>query len=120
MERIFVDGSGFNGRTSGYCVVWENGPMGITHEVFTLQENRTNNEMEYAAVIEALTSSSNNEIYTDSQLVVNQVAGKWRVNEAHLKPLCQRVQELLKEKDSTLHWIPREENLAGHVLERRK
>ena len=120
MERIFVDGSGFNGRTSSYCVFWEHGPVKENHEIFTLQENRTNNEMEYAAVIVALESSSNNEIYTDSQLVVNQVAGKWKVKEAHLKPLCQRVQELLKEKDSTLHWIPREENLAGKILERRK
>ena len=85
----------------------------------------TNNVGEYRAVILALEeahrwSIKQVELLTDSQLVVEQVKGNWKVRHKHLLPLRDRVKELLTALNGTLEWIPREENLAGKVLERRK
>lgn len=47
----------------------------------------------------------------DSQLVVNQVAGSWKVNKENLKPLNAEAKALLSKFHSTLvEWIPREMN----------
>jgi len=35
-------------------------------------------------------------IYTDSQLVVNQVWGDWEVKESRLEPFCQMVKEVVE------------------------
>jgi len=108
--RWYCDGSGWNGQSSGFAVVPEKG-MAIVEEQ---KKELTNNQMEYAAVIRALAFCNiGDEILTDSLLVVNQVNGKWRVKESHLKPLCAAAQHHLKDKSATLKWIPREENKAG-------
>lgn len=60
------------------------------------------------------------EIYTDSQLVWGQVTQGWKVKVAHLRPHVERVKQLLEITQSTLHWCPREENLAGVELDRRR
>jgi ribonuclease HI len=79
----------------------------------------TNNEMEYAAVLWALNIAEDGDIvYTDSQLVVNQVMGKWKVKEQRLAGFCVLAKEKLQSKQVILVWIPREENLAGKVLEK--
>lgn len=117
MERImkiFCDGSGWNGRESRWCVIVE-GRDPIVQSYF---DSRTNNEMEYRSVLYAIATSNKDDIIlTDSQLVVNQVNGKWKVKSEHLKTLCIRAQSLLELRGSTLKWIPREENLAGKVFE---
>ena len=79
----------------------------------------TNNEMEYAAVLWALNKAVDGDIIlTDSQLVVNQVAGKWKVKEPRLDTLCKLARLKMEDKDVSLEWIPREENLAGKVLDK--
>lgn len=77
---------------------------------------RTNNEAEYLALIELLKHLSENAIRNvvirgDSQLVVHQVNGDWRVKEPHLWPLCAQAQSLFQEVDAArLEWVPREKN----------
>ena len=60
------------------------------------------------------------EAYTDSQLVVRQVSGEYKINLPHLKARAEHVRRLLQLTKSTLSWVPREENLAGKELEKRK
>lgn len=113
--RIFVDGSGWNGRESKYAVLFDDGNKWI--EVFP--KEFTNNEMEYEALLSLLRGTSimeGDEIFSDSQLVVNQVNGKWRVKEPKLKPLCKEAKELMIIRGVTLSWIPREENKAGKLI----
>ena len=53
----------------------------------------------------------------DSQLVIEQVSGRWQVREARLRPLCDEIQQLLgKFQRWRLLWQPREETarLLGH------
>jgi ribonuclease HI len=90
----------------------------------------TNNEAEYRALIIGLTELSEMgaehvNIEMDSQLVVRQVNGQYKVKKAELKPLCNKVIGLLKKFTSyTLKHIPREKNktadsLAAKALERK-
>lgn len=60
--------------------------------------------------------SFQSEIVTDSQLVVNQVNGSWKVKEIRLLTLCWEAQRLIKENQCTLKWIRREENKAGFLF----
>jgi ribonuclease HI len=113
--KIWIDGSGWNGKECKYCVAFEDG--NTYTERFT--ENHTNNEMEYEALLSLLRGTSiieGDEILADSLLVVNQVNGKWKVREPRLFPLCQEAQRLMKIRSVSLSWIPREENKAGHLL----
>jgi ribonuclease HI len=117
MAVIYVDGSGWNGRRCGWCVLREGQDPIITESAI----KHSNNEAEYIAVIEALQmkKAKGSTIYSDSQLVVNQVNGEWACKTPLLKPLRDQAQELLKKKKATLVWVPREENKAGKVLERK-
>jgi len=63
-------------------------------------------------------SAEGDEIYSDSMLVVNQVAGLWKIKKPHLKGLCEQAQKLLREKQVKLIWIGREGNLAGFIFEK--
>ena len=81
---------------------------------------RTNNEAEYLALILLLEEAERRgiaaDIRGDSQLVVNQVTGKWKINEPRLRELADRAVVLLKKTKSTLAWVPREENSAADRL----
>jgi ribonuclease HI len=111
--KIYVDGSGWNGRKSEYCVVIEDQ---IIRKL--IPEKKTNNEMEYAALLEGFSLAKEGDIVmTDSQLVHGQVCKGWKVNFEHLKPLVEKAKKILAEKKLVLEWIPREENRAGQVLE---
>jgi len=82
----------------------------------------TNNQAEYRALIAALekatklgTSRAN--IYLDSELVVRQINGKYRVKRATLKPLYQRVKQLQSRLEGfTITHIPRQQNTEAHNL----
>lgn len=88
----------------------------------------TNNQAEYRAIIAALESAgklgaSQVEIRSDSELVVRQINGKYRVKNTALKPLYQQVKQLQGSFDSfTISHVPREQNqeadsLANQALE---
>lgn len=117
--NIYVDGSGTNGISCSYAVVDENGNI-LKHEIFTGDEGgATNNEMEYRALIEALGLAEDGDlIFSDSQLVVNQVSGKWKVKEWRLMPLMQEAAKILRSKSVKIEWIKRSANIAGWYLER--
>ena len=90
----------------------------------------TNNQAEYRALIAALEKAISLgarrvEVRLDSELVVRQVQGRYRVKKAALRPLYLRVVELLGQlEDFTMTGIPREQNaeadrLANAALRRR-
>lgn len=118
MKTIWCDGSGFNGERSGYAIACDDGsePVIVWEPI-----DKTNNEREYEAVLTALRdiASKGDQILTDSQLVVNQVNGKWKLKEPKLFSLCVQCKKLLAEKKCTLKWIGRNDNMAGHLLEKK-
>ena len=82
----------------------------------------TNNQAEYKAIIAALehaiTLGANQvEIHSDSELVVRQINGEYRVKKATLKPLYQQVKQLQSRlKSFTITHIPRQQNTEADNL----
>ena len=76
----------------------------------------TNNVAEYEAVIlglEGAAAAGADEVIlrSDSQLLVNQLLGRYRVRSAHLRPLHARVVELADRFDRVrFEHVPRERN----------
>ena len=87
------------------------------------EEAVTVNVGEYKAVVLALEKLERLEekgvaVYTDSLLVANQVNGSWKCRKPYLLPFRDKVRKLLKETETTLEWISRDENWAGWTLEK--
>ncbi len=92
--------------------------------------NATNNVAEYTAVLQALAwlvprlhPGDAVRLYTDSQLVVLQIQGVYRVRSRRLQPLYRQVQLwLTRARDRgasvTVAWVPREENQRADELSR--
>lgn len=122
MIEVYVDGS-CKGNP---------GPMRIAMMIenygYTTKNigNGTNNIAEYKALIAALQFIIDNPILltepiiikSDSRLVVEQMNGNWKVNDLKLISLVQAADKLMKVLfNIKIQWIPREENLAGKLLE---
>jgi ribonuclease HI len=73
---------------------------------------RTNNQAEYEALISALERASalgSREVtcYSDSQLVVKQLNGEWRVKEPELRSLWRKVIAMKRFNKTSFIWVPR-------------
>jgi ribonuclease HI len=90
----------------------------------------TSNIAEYRALIAGIKGSIQHgvdiiHIVGDSQLVVKQVLGVFKVKKPELKSHCDYVLELLEHfEDYTIKWVPRNQNkradaLVNQVFERR-
>jgi ribonuclease HI len=82
----------------------------------------TNNEAEYHALIEGLKAVApwnpdRLEIFLDSNLVVEQVKGKYRVKKPELQKLNEQAMELLKQfADWTIAHVERDRNRGADAL----
>jgi len=93
-------------------VAQEGGRLGIT----------TNNVAEYEGLIRGLQRSlqlgvSALTVKCDSELMVRQISGEYKVKSALLLPLFQKVRRLLEKMEAaTVKHIPREENQLADSL----
>ncbi|RYJ05085.1 MAG: bifunctional RNase H/acid phosphatase, partial [Actinomycetales bacterium] len=55
------------------------------------------------------------EVRMDSKLVIEQMAGRWKIKHASMKPLAEQARELAP-ADVTWTWVPREQNGAADAL----
>lgn len=82
----------------------------------------TNNVAEYTAVIEGLSlaqelGARSVTLRSDSQLLVNQLTGRYRVKAPHLQPLHRRVRGLVAGFDRiSFEHVPRERNREADRL----
>ncbi len=82
----------------------------------------TNNQAEYRAIIAALEKAlalgaRQVELDSDSELVVRQIKGQYRVRKEALRPLYQRVKELQSLLEGfTIRHIPRQQNREADKL----
>lgn len=94
----------------------------LVQEGFSYTPHATNNEAEYGALILGLTKALELgiqaiEVEGDSNLVVQQVLGKWQVKVPRLVPLKSKAGSLLHTfKTFSLKHIPREENTDADRL----
>lgn len=99
------------GEASCAVVVYKNGKE-IARYARGLGK-RTNNEAEYEAVITGLLICSMADlpdpiIYSDSAVVVNHVAGRWRCTHPALLPLLRSIQIIQEHFRFRLEQVPRE------------
>ena len=96
-------------------------PMAIA-EVSEAIGVTTNNVAEYRALIAGLEAARalgarSVSVRGDSKLVIEQVVGRWKVKQAHLKPLHARACELLSEFERVdLEHVRRERNTDADAL----
>jgi ribonuclease HI len=82
----------------------------------------TNNVAEYRALIAGLELALAKgimelEVFMDSELVISQVQGKWKIKNKGLQPLALKASSLLKQFESTtLTHVPRGENADADKL----
>ena len=81
----------------------------------------SNNVAEYRGLIAGLALASEHapgadvEVRLDSKLVIEQMAGRWRVKHASLKPLALKARRAAP-PGTVWTWVPREQNVAADRL----
>jgi len=121
MFTIFTDGAslGNPGPMGIGIVIYHNGKL--LREISEYIGEGTNNIAEYSAVIKALEIAKEydeNEIHikSDSQLIVRQLNGEYKVKDAKLKPLKRKIDSLCEGIDIHFEHIPREKNAEADKL----
>jgi len=105
-------GAGFVLERDGEIVVHGGAYLGAT----------TNNVAEYEAMIWGLENAVSSgvdriTVYADSELMVRQMTGVYKVKNANLKPLFLRASELTRQLDNVeFQHVRREENTAADEL----
>ncbi|HEY83438.1 MAG TPA: ribonuclease HI family protein [Dehalococcoidia bacterium] len=120
---IFTDGAARgNPGPAAIGVIIKDGEGRLISRLSRRIGTTTNNQAEYQAIIAALEEAvklgaTHVELNSDSELVVRQLSGRYRVRKAALKPLYQRVKELegLLQGFRVTH-IPREQNTEADRL----
>ncbi len=124
---IYIDGAsrGNPGPSAIGAVVYSQDGEKLC-EISEVIENTTNNKAEYTALIRGIETAAslgaeNLHIKSDSQLVVRQLLGKYRVKNASLKPLYEKAKALMKDNFKTvkIEHIMREKNKTADRLANR-
>ena len=121
---VFTDGGAKeNPGPSGCSCIIDAGDYIIKTNKFL--GNGTNNEAEYSGVllginkiIELGIRNANVHFLSDSQLVVNQLSGRWRIKDPRMRSYVDEIRSLLDqyEIEASFTYIPREKNLDANLL----
>ena len=122
--KLFTDG----------CARGNPGPAGAGYVITTMDDkvleegskylgkSETNNMAEYGAVIVGLSKAMNHStgiinVFSDSELLVKQLKGEYRISKSHLRNLSEQVRKLMKNfKKVTFHHIKRSKNSRADAL----
>ena len=125
MSRLTVNvdgGSRGNPGPAGIGIVVRDGSGEVVAEAGETIGVATNNVAEYRALLRGIELAAEHgatelELVGDSQLVVQQVAGGYKVKHAGLKPLHEEAKRALREFDSwSIRHVPRAENADADRL----
>ena len=118
--RGFVDGGarGNPGPAGAGAVLLGDRPLAISEYIGTA----TNNVAEYTALILLLRKAvelgySELEVFADSELMVRQINGQYKIRDEKLRALCFQAAELItKLRKFSLTHVPRAQNKAADKL----
>ena len=125
MEKavIYTDGaSKGNPGPAAIGAVIKDGAAGPVVTISRRIGRATNNQAEYRAVIAALEAALEHSarqvlLYSDSELIVKQLKGHYRIKNEGLKPLFRRAERLIARLDSFhIRYIPRSRNREADRL----
>ncbi|HET8590541.1 MAG TPA: reverse transcriptase-like protein, partial [Nakamurella sp.] len=119
-------GSRGNPGHAGYgAVVLDPDTGAVLAERWGYLGRTTNNVAEYSGVIAGLRAAAELgarrvAVRLDSNLIVQQMNGVWKVRKPELLPLADRVRDLVRGFDEvTFDWLPRERNKLADALANR-
>ena len=107
------------GAAAGAAVLYLPDPIGETVTASKFLPKATNNEADYTGLIAGLEKAMELEhksvvVFGDSDLVVKQVNGLYRVKQPHLKLLWEQAIALKQQFSScSIAWVPRAQNVAA-------
>ena len=126
MSHVIVEadgGSRGNPGPAGYGALVKDAATGeVLAERSEFLGMTTNNVAEYSGLIAGLEAAAELdaevvEVRMDSKLVVEQMAGRWKVKHPNMRPLALRAQELAGMfARISYEWIPRARNTAADQL----
>ncbi|NPA32719.1 MAG: ribonuclease HI family protein [Aquificae bacterium] len=118
----FFDGTSLGGEGAiGVVLISPNKTLTLSERV----GRATSNEAEYKALIRLLEEAKREglrklKVKGDSELVIKQVRGEYKVREERLRKLYERVKELESGFDEVSYeWVPRSENKEADKLSRK-
>jgi ribonuclease HI len=124
--RVHIDGGARgNPGPAGFGVHVADAGGETVAELYGFLGRATNNVAEYAACVAALEWATANKVgsmklHSDSQLLVRQLEGRYKVRNAGLQPLHARCRRLMAKISSIrLSHVPREENKEADALANR-
>jgi broad specificity phosphatase PhoE/ribonuclease HI len=106
---------------SGACVIDADSGE-VVLEISKFIGIATNNVAEYIALVSGLEGAYELNpgarilVRMDSKLVIEQMAGRWKIKHPDMQQLGARVQKLVFGKQVRWQWIPREENSRADAL----
>jgi len=128
MIEVYIDGlcEPVNpGGVACYGISLKGDVTAQLHGVIGQGQKMSNNVAEFSALVKALTvllpySESTIRIYSDSQLLVNVMTGRWRPRGGLYLPYCKDALKLAERFDNISYvWIPRERNAEADALSRK-
>lgn len=134
MDQLLINtdgGSRGNPGPAAIGIVFSDSNSKILHTFKKFIGEATNNEAEYGAIIEALKILKKSDWFLsnnlggkevicrlDSQLVVEQICGRWKVKKNHIASFIDEVKGLLNDINLNISfvYIPREQNKLADKL----
>ena len=97
--KVYTDGAARGNPGPAACAFIFVHKDEIIHEGCDFIGTATNNTAEYQAIINALKTAESFHrghlhVYSDSNLAVQQINKKWKINKLHLSKLCSKVYQL--------------------------
>ncbi len=124
-DRVIVEADGGSrgnpGRAAYGALLRDAGSGELLGEACQTIGVETNNVAEYRGLIAGLqlagafAPDATVEVRMDSRLVIEQMAGRWKVKHPAMRPLAVAARALARRVD-TWTWIPREQNKAADTL----
>jgi ribonuclease HI len=126
MLRVYSDGGarGNPGPSAFAFIIFDNSNQLVKEYSEYFADKETNNRAEYMALLRAVETinkdfaDKNVVFYSDSQLLINQMNGGWRVKDNRLRTLRQRImEEMVKLGSFRFEWVSRENIYIGRADE---
>lgn len=125
MKRLIINTDGAargNPGPAGIGVVIKNEKGEVVREIYEYIGETTNNQAEYRALLAAIKAAVELKaevvgLFADSELMVSQVKGLYKVKNEGLKPLFDEARLLLRNfKVCNIEYLPREKNREADKL----
>lgn len=124
---IEADGGsrGNPGRAGSGTLVIDERTGEILAEIGVYLGVATNNVAEYRGMVEGIRRALEIDptaalhVRMDSQLVVEQMSGRWKIKHPDMRELATEARDLIGHRSVTFEWIPRAENARADAIANR-